>query len=802
VKPTLERTAPVEAAAAGALDVTPPGERYYRHPGDVLRLVLWAAAAVVLALLIDVAKASTAGVTTDLARAAEHLAPAIRALALALVQVGAVAVPVAVVVVLLAQRRFRRLGFVVLAAGAGAALFALVDAGLDLSGRVPGAISTGTWVASTRFPSLTFLAAAAAATTVGKPWLPRPWRRAADASLAVLAVVMALAGSAGGPELLLAIAVGAAAGCALLVVFGAPNRRPSAAEIAEALRERGVDVAGLELRRAEGGRAQLYLAESADGRVTFVKVYGRDSRDADLLYRSYRVLLLRGPNDDWPSLMLRQDVEHQALLLMLARQAGVHCPDVELLTSMPDGSMILGLEHIDGRRLDSLPAEDIDDDLLDAVWTEVRAMHDARMAHRSLRAGNVLVAAGRPVVIDLSFGHESATPRAQAIDRAELLASLADLVGPERAVASAARVLDPDALAAAGPYLQPLALSATTRARASKAQLGELRAGVGALTGEELPPLERLVRVRPRTLLTIAALTGAFYVLLPQLANVGDSFRALRSANWGWLAVAVVLSLFTYVASAVGLAGGVPEHLPFVPSVLSQTASSFVNRVTPANVGGMALNVRFLQKAGVDPAEAVTGVGLNAGAGAIVHLVLLVLFVTWAGQGGAGTFKIPSSSKVLVVIAVALALVGIVAATRRGRRLLRTHVVGFVRRSVTSIIVLARSPAKLAALFGGSFGVTLAYIGALAAAVAAFDGDLSVAQVGAVYLGASVIAAAAPTPGGLGALEAALVAGLTGVGMASGPAVAAVLSYRLATYWLPIAPGWISFRLLERRGLI
>ena len=64
--------------------------------------------------------------------------------------------------------------------------------------------------------------------------------------------------------------------------------------------------------------------------------------------------------------------------------------------------------------------------------------------------------------------------------------------------------------------------------------------------------------------------------------------------------------------------------------------------------------------------------------------------------------------------------------------------------------------------------MTLAYIAALAAAVHAFGGGLSIAKIGAVYLAGSVIAAAAPTPGGLGPLEAALVAGLTGVGMASG----------------------------------
>ncbi len=363
------------------------------------------------------------------------------------------------------------------------------------------------------------------------------------------------------------------------------------------------------------------------------------------------------------------------------------------------------------------------------------------------------------------------------------------------------RVLEPDDLAAATPYLQPLALSASTRKRAPKSLLQELRSGIAEATGTEAAPVEKLVRVKARTLVTIAALTGAFYVLLPQLAHVGDSFTALRTANFAWLVVALVMSGLTYVASAIGLLGGVPNHLPMIPTIETQMASSFVNRVTPANVGGMALNVRFMQKAGVDPAVAVSGMGLNVVAGAIVHIVLLFVFFAWAGKGTA-SFKIPTNSKTLVIIVVVLAVVGIVAATRRGRKLVRKHVLGFLRQSARGIAMLARSPSKLVLLFGGSLGVTLAYIGALAASAAAYHGGVSFAQVGAVYLGASLLAAAAPTPGGLGALEAALVAGFTGVGMESGVAVAVVLSYRLLTYWLPILPGWISFHILERRNLI
>jgi undecaprenyl-diphosphatase len=74
--------------------------------------------------------------------------------------------------------------------------------------------------------------------------------------------------------------------------------------------------------------------------------------------------------------------------------------------------------------------------------------------------------------------------------------------------------------------------------------------------------------------------------------------------------------------------------------------------------------------------------------------------------------------------------------------------------------------------------------------------------IGAVYLAAAALAAAAPTPGGLGAIEAALVAGLTGVGMQPGPAVSAVLLYRLATYWLPVLPGWLCWRSLQHRGYV
>jgi undecaprenyl-diphosphatase len=125
-------------------------------------------------------------------------------------------------------------------------------------------------------------------------------------------------------------------------------------------------------------------------------------------------------------------------------------------------------------------------------------------------------------------------------------------------------------------------------------------------------------------------------------------------------------------------------------------------------------------------------------------------------------------------------------------------VVPLVRRSVEGVASAVRRPGKLALLLGGAMVITLGYLVCLYLSTRAFGGGLDLATVGAVYLAGAAIAAAAPTPGGLGALEAALIAGLVAAGMDHTVAVPAVFLYRLATFWLPILPGWAAFAWLRR----
>ena len=157
----------------------------------------------------------------------------------------------------------------------------------------------------------------------------------------------------------------------------------------------------------------------------------------------------------------------------------------------------------------------------------------------------------------------------------------------------------PDELAATVPYLQPLALSAATRKRRV-----EVEARRAPRRRSATPPARSPSRSSvwcgsgPRRSSPSPCWSAPSTCCCPSWPAWTTASRRIGDANYGWLALSFVMSILTYVASAIGLAGGVTVPLPFVATVETQLASSFVNRVSPANVGGMALNVRYLQKVG------------------------------------------------------------------------------------------------------------------------------------------------------------------------------------------------------------
>ncbi|MEV5984685.1 lysylphosphatidylglycerol synthase transmembrane domain-containing protein [Streptomyces sp. NPDC052051] len=313
----------------------------------------------------------------------------------------------------------------------------------------------------------------------------------------------------------------------------------------------------------------------------------------------------------------------------------------------------------------------------------------------------------------------------------------------------------------------------------------------------------RLERVRPRTLISFIAGAIGAYFLLTQLTHI--EFGTLFShAQWGWVAAAVFFAALSYVAAAMQLVGFVPERVPFPRTVAAQVAGSFVKIVAPAAVGGVALNTRFLQRAGVRPGLAVASVGASQLAGLGFHILMLLSFGYLTG-----TEKTPSLSPSRTVIAGLLTvavLVLVVTSVPFMRKFVVTRVRSLFAGVVPRMLDVLQRPQKLITGIGGILLLTACFVMCLDASIRAFGYEehvtLSLASVAVVFLAGNALGSAAPTPGGVGAVEATLTVGLIAVGLPKEVAAPAVLLYRLLTLWLPVLPGWLFFNHLTRRGAL
>ncbi|WP_181767782.1 lysylphosphatidylglycerol synthase transmembrane domain-containing protein [Streptomyces albidus (ex Kaewkla and Franco 2022)] len=471
---------------------------------------------------------------------------------------------------------------------------------------------------------------------------------------------------------------------------------------------------------------------------------------------------------------------------------------------------------------------------------------------------------GTVYLTDLRGGEIAAGDVVLRMDIAQLMTTFGLRVGARRAVAAAVDVLGPDAIADSLPMLQPIALSRSTRhtlrrlakeraQREREAAIEASRSGkeakehvhgaaVSAADGghksdrkslraekvaqkravedaledareEDLlaqirkqvllvrpqAPIEpaRLERVRPRTLVTFIAGALAAYFLLSQLTQVHFG-QVVGEANWAWVGGAAVFSALTYFAAAMSLLGFVPEKVPFMRTVVAQVAGSFVKLVAPAAIGGVALNARFLQRSGVRPGHAVASVGASQLFGLGSHITLLLFFGYLTGTEHTPTLS--PSRTVIAGLLTAAVLVLIVTAIPALRRFVSNRLRSLFAGVVPRMLDVVQRPRKLVMGIGGMALMTLLFVMCLAACVRAFGYDASYASIAVVFLAGNALGSAVPTPGGLGAVEAALIAGLITFGVPKEIATPAVLLFRLLTLWLPVGPGWLSFTHLTRRG--
>ncbi|MGY3203944.1 lysylphosphatidylglycerol synthase domain-containing protein [Streptomyces sp. TE5632] len=854
------------------------------RPSDLMRLLVGVLAVGVLLAVAAFAHGTTSGLEQDITKGTGQAPDLLIKIAGLASSIAILLVPVAFAIERLIKRDGLRIADGVLAAVLAHGVTLATD--LWVARAAPGSIqdaltqpSPGDIHALTD-PVHGYLAPVIAyMTAVGMSRRPR-WRAVLWVVLLLDAFSMLVTGYTTPFSIILTVLIGWTVAYGTLYAVGSPNVRPTGQTLMAGLRTVGfrpVSASRQETSDAveAGDRGRRYFVTLEDGPPLDVTVVDREQQAQGFFYRTWRNLTLRGFATRSSLQSLRQALEQEALLAYAAIAAGANAPKLIATSELGPDAVILVYEHSGGRTLDSLPDEEITDELLRGTWRQVQALQSRRIAHRRLVGDAILVdRSGRVILTDLRVGEIAAGDLLLRMDVSQLLVTLGLRVGAERAVASALSVLGPDAVADCLPMLQPIALSRSTRGtlrrlarerahrdreavleasrqakllRAEQAadqvegpsagstaagkpdkktvraeQRAEQRAEKRAIDealeearDEDLltqirhevlrirpqAPVEpaRLERVRPRTLISFIAGAIGAYFLLTQLTHI-EFGPLIAGAEWGWVAAAVLFSAGSYFAAALALLGFVPERVPFVRTVAAQVAGSFVKIVAPAAVGGVALNTRFLQRAGVRPGLAVASVGASQLFGLGCHILMLLSFGYLTG-----TEKTPSLSPSRTVIAGLLTvavLVLVVTSVPFLRKFVVTRVRSLFAGVVPRMLDVLQRPQKLITGIGGMLLLTACFVMCLDASIRAFGDEttsISIASVAVVFLAGNALGSAAPTPGGVGAVEATLTVGLIAVGLPKEVAAPAVLLFRLLTLWLPVLPGWLAFNHLTRK---
>jgi uncharacterized membrane protein YbhN (UPF0104 family) len=584
---------------------------------------------------------------------------------------------------------------------------------------------------------------------------------------------------------------GLLAGWLVRWLLGAASVLPGPAELLAWLRTQDTSVRDLAADR----RARLE-GTLTDGTRIQVRLYGRDIRGSGLARRLWALARRQPAAAGHITISSRARLDRLALACSLARQAGVCCPWVLLFGQMPGETLVLVTTVPSGPQLEGTVS--VADAAL--LFASLRALHHSGIAHRDVRPENLFVSEKSAGFRSLDAAVPAASELARRLDLAQALATLAPAVGPAGAI-SALRdgygTVDARAVAA---VLQPGALApwGWRAMRASQACLNEVRNELLG-PGSDVP-MARLERFRWRTVISAVGLTVAAYLLVGQISGA-DIPGTLSRANPGWFAVAVLASAITYLAAAENLAAFVPKRLSLIRGFGVQLSTAFIGVAMPPTVGHVAVNARYLHRQDVDESSIAAAVTMSQVVNVVTTVLLLIIFGLLTGSG-LSRFKIAPGADLLIGLAAIAAVIVILVSVPQTRARLTGTVWPHLRSVGPRLLDAISHPLRLALSVSANLLLTAAYLVAFIAALWAIGAHPAILPAAVVYLAGNAVGSAAPTPGGIGGVEAVLAAGLTAIGIPAHEAIPAVLLFRVATFWLPIPAGWLAYLMLRRRGIL
>jgi uncharacterized membrane protein YbhN (UPF0104 family) len=651
------------------------------------------------------------------------------------------------------------------------------------------------------FPPLS-IAVPSAISIAGSPYLTRPGRRLGRWLVLLASVGVVLKGAATPSGTLAAVLVGAAAAAAVHLLFGSSLGRPSLDDVALALT--GVGVPAHSLGIAERQPAGVFNVDAQDdsGQPLLVKVYGRDAHDTQLLTTIWHTVWYREAGSP-TSFGRLQQAEHEAFLTLLAGQSGIPTETVVTARGTPTSDVLLVLRRL-GPTLRERPKVWSAATARDC-WALLADLHRTAIAHGQFDDEHLVVTDGHLGLIDFRGAVLSVRPERFRSDQAQLLISTALALGIPDALEIAHAALGNDGLTDVLPLVQLSALTGRLRhqMREKDLDLDNLRDKAAEKVGQKAPELLKMRRVTVGSVVQIVLLGLAFWAMASLVANLDFATLAseIRNATWWLVLVAALVAQTPRVTNAVSVMGASPTPLPLGPVYALQLATSYIALAIPASAARVAVNIRFFQRHGL-PAGTALGIGMLDGLGQFsAQMLLLVGILVFTplsltlNLDGA----VPSGLWNLLLIVVIAAVVSIVLllVVPKWRR----FVFGWIKRLLTDALAAVRglqSPRRLTMLLGANLASEVLFAFSLQLFVLALGYQVGLAELILMNVAVSLLSGVLPIPGGIGVVEGGLTYGLVLAGLPEETAFAAVLLYRIASFYLPPVWGFFALRWLER----
>jgi uncharacterized membrane protein YbhN (UPF0104 family) len=644
-----------------------------------------------------------------------------------------------------------------------------------------------------------WIAMLAAVLTVSGPWLPARWRRWWWALLLAFVPIHLVVSAVVPARSLLGLAVGWFVGALVVLVVGTPALEVPLDGAVRGLARRGFLVSTLTVVRPAGTGPLVLSARSGDQKAV-VEMYGPNQRSGGFLRQFWRWLRLRNSETAPLQPSMRRAVEHRALMAIAIGDLGVANTSTVAMTPLERGWTLYAHTSASGTAIKDC----VEEEAVAQVWEALDTLHDSQISHGDLRSQEITIEAGTARFGGFGSAEYGATDEQLQADVAQLLVTTTGLYGAPAAVGAAVEVVGKDAVLLASRRLTKSAMPSRIRKSVADARavMSAARDEVKRQTGADQIKAETITRFTRNQVIQLVLLVALVYVAYPFISTVPAFFAELRTANWWWALLGLALSALTYIGAAAALWACADGLVRFKSLAIMQVANTFAATTTPAGVGGLALSTRFLQKGGLGALRATAAVALQQTVQVITHVALLIFFTAAAGASADLRHFVPSPTLLYLIGGLLLGLVGTFLFVPKLRRWLATDVRPRLNEVLRELADLAREPKRLAIIVSGCAATTLGMALTLWAAIEAFGGDTSFVTVTVVTMIGGTLASAAPTPGGVGAVEAALIGGLAAFGVPTAIAVPSVLLYRVLTCWLPVFIGWPIMRWLTDKDMI